>query len=103
MEYETLLTVQGYAKFGLLTLTFIVFYSYAYSIYKRDKSGDRDFESYSNLVLDDAIESKPLEDNREERSKDDIDHISERMQSNNETDHNSERINEEEKIKKGDS
>jgi len=103
MEYETLLTVQGYAKFGLLTLTFIVFYSYAYSIYKRDKSGDRDFESYSNLVLDDSIESKPLEDNREERSKDDIDHVSERMQSNNETDHVSERINEEEKIKKGDS
>ena len=103
MEYETLLTVQGYAKFGLLTLTFIVFYSYAYSIYKRDKSGDRDFEGYSNLVLDDSIESKPLEDNREERSKDDIDHVSERMQSNNETDHVSERINEEEKIKKGDS
>ena len=116
MEYESLLTVQGYAKFGLLTLTFIVFYSYAYSMYKRDKSGDRDFESYSNLVLDDSIESKPLEDNREERSKDEIDHVSERMQSkddeshiseqmqsNNEIDHNSERINEEEKIKKGDS
>jgi cytochrome c oxidase cbb3-type subunit 4 len=69
MEYETLLTIQGYAKFGLLTLTFIVFYSYAYSIYKRDKSGDRDFESYSNLVLDDNIESKPLENNRTEINK----------------------------------
>jgi len=90
MEYETLLTVQGYAKFGLLTLTFIVFYSYAYSIYKRDKSGDRDFEGYSNLVLDDSIESKPLEDNREE-------------QKGNDENHDSERINEEEKIKKGDS
>jgi len=69
MEYETLLTIQGYAKFGLLTLTFIVFYSYAYSLYKRDKSGERDFESYSNLVLDDAIESAPLEDNREKTIK----------------------------------
>ena len=74
MEYETLMTIQGYAKFGLLTLTFIVFYSYAYSIYKRDKSGERDFESYSNLVLDDSIESKPLEDNREiEKEQKDID------------------------------
>lgn len=61
MEYETLLMVQGYAKFALLTLVCIVFYSYAYSIYKRDKKGETDYESYSNLVLDDSIESKPLE------------------------------------------
>ncbi|MBD3840440.1 MAG: CcoQ/FixQ family Cbb3-type cytochrome c oxidase assembly chaperone [Campylobacterales bacterium] len=64
MDYETLLTLQGYAKFFLITFVFIVFYSYAYSIYKRDKSGERDFEKYSNLVLDDSLESKPLEDNR---------------------------------------
>ena len=61
MEYETLMTIQGYAKFALVTLVFIVFYSYAYSIYKRDRKGERDFEKYSNLVLDDSIESKPLE------------------------------------------
>jgi len=61
MEYETILTIQAYAKFGLMTLVFIVFYSYAYSIYKRDKTGERNFEKYSNLVLDDSIESKPLE------------------------------------------
>ena len=69
MEYETLLTVQAYAKFALLTLVCIVFYSYAYSIYKRDKKGETNYESYSNLVLDDSIESKPLEkrknDNKE--------------------------------------
>ena len=61
MEHETLMTIQGYAKFILLTIVFIIFYSYAYSIYKRDKKGERDFEKYSNLVLDDNIESKPLE------------------------------------------
>ena len=61
MEYETLMTIQAYAKFGLLTLTFIVFYSYAYSIYKRDKSGERDFEKYSDLVLNDNIDVAPLE------------------------------------------
>ena len=64
MEYETLLTIQAYAKFGLLTLVCIVFYSYAYSIYKRDKTGERNFEKYSNLVLDDTIESKPLEERK---------------------------------------
>jgi len=61
MEYETLLMVQSYAKFALLTLVCIVFYSYAYSIYKRDRKGETNYESYSNLVLDDSIQSKPLE------------------------------------------
>jgi cytochrome c oxidase cbb3-type subunit IV len=61
MEYETLMTIQGYAKFALIIFVFLVFYSYAYSIYKRQKTGERDFEKYSDLVLDDSIESKPLE------------------------------------------
>jgi cytochrome c oxidase cbb3-type subunit 4 len=71
MDYETLLTVQGYAKFFLILIVFIVFYSYAYSIYRRDKKGDRDFEKYSKLVLDDSIESKPLESRKENSEKKD--------------------------------
>jgi len=65
MEYETLVNIQGYIKFILLALLCIVFYSYAFSIYKRNRKSDenyRDFEKYSNLVLDDSIESKPLEE-----------------------------------------
>jgi cytochrome c oxidase cbb3-type subunit 4 len=69
MEYETLMTIQGYAKFAILTVVFIVFYSYAYSIYKRQKSGERDFEKYSDLVLDDSIDAKPLEDREEQKIK----------------------------------
>jgi cytochrome c oxidase cbb3-type subunit 4 len=57
--------IQGYAKFLLIAVVFVIFYSYAYSIYKRDKTGERDFEKYSDLVLDDSIESKPLEDRKE--------------------------------------
>jgi cytochrome c oxidase cbb3-type subunit 4 len=60
------MTFQGYAKFFLLAAVFLVFYGYAYSIYKRDKTGERDFEKYSDLVLDDSIESKPLEDRKED-------------------------------------
>ena len=66
MDYESLLTVQGYAKFFLILIVFIVFYSYAYSIYKRQRKGERDFEKYSNLVHDDAIECDPLEKRKEE-------------------------------------
>ncbi len=68
MEYETLMMIQGYAKFALILFVFIVFYGYAYSIYKRQKSGERDFEKYSNLVLDDNIESKPLEERRKKEN-----------------------------------
>ncbi len=67
MDYETLVNLQGYVKFFLILIIFIVFYSYAYSIYKRDKKGERDFEKYSKLVLDDSISSNPLE-SREKKS-----------------------------------
>ena len=67
MDQEALLTFQGYAKFFLILVVFIIFYSYAYSIYKRDKKGERDFEQYSKLVLDDEASSDPLEDRKEEK------------------------------------
>ena len=61
MDQETLLTIQGYAKFFIILITFLVFYAYAYSMYRRQKTGERDFEKYSNLVHDDALDSAPLE------------------------------------------
>ncbi|MBP9494964.1 MAG: CcoQ/FixQ family Cbb3-type cytochrome c oxidase assembly chaperone [Erysipelatoclostridium sp.] len=67
MDYETLLTVQGYAKFFLILAIFIIFYSYAYSIYKRDKTGERDYEKYSNLVHDDSSVSVPLEERKKDK------------------------------------
>jgi cytochrome c oxidase cbb3-type subunit 4 len=65
LDQETLLTIQGYGKFFITLFIFIVFYSYAYSIYKRQKTGERDFEKYSDLVHNDSIETKPLEPNKE--------------------------------------
>jgi cytochrome c oxidase cbb3-type subunit 4 len=65
LDQETLLTIQGYGKFFIILFVFVVFYSYAYSIYKRQKTGERDFEKYSDLVHNDSIDSKPLESNRE--------------------------------------
>lgn len=67
MDYETLLTVQGYAKFFLILAIFTIFYSYAYSIYKRDKTGERDFEKYSKLVHDDSSVSTPLEERKKDK------------------------------------
>lgn len=67
MDYETLLTVQGYAKFFLVLAVFIIFYSYAWSIYKRQKTGERDFEKYSKLVHDDSSVSSPLEERKNDK------------------------------------
>ncbi|OPX27204.1 MAG: cytochrome C oxidase subunit IV [Campylobacteraceae bacterium 4484_166] len=64
MDYEFVLTIQGYAKFFILSIVFVVFYAYAYSIYKRQKTGERDFEKYSDLVLDDSFDAKPLEERK---------------------------------------
>jgi cytochrome c oxidase cbb3-type subunit 4 len=73
MDYETLVELQGYAKFFLVLFVFIVFYSYAFSIYRREKKGERDFEKYSKLVLDDAIDSEPLEKKERKEDKDKLD------------------------------
>jgi cytochrome c oxidase cbb3-type subunit 4 len=74
VDQETLLTIQGYAKFAVVTFVFVIFYAYAYSIYKRDKSGERDFEKYSDLVLDDSLESGPLEtrEKKADQKEDDV-------------------------------
>jgi cytochrome c oxidase cbb3-type subunit 4 len=61
MNQETLFTIAGYGKFFILLFVFIVFYAYAYSIYKRQKTGERDFEKYSDLVHNDSFDSAPLE------------------------------------------
>ncbi len=61
MTRDELLTLSGYLEFFFLLFVFVVFYGYAYSIYKRDRTGEKDFEKYSNLVLDDSLASAPLE------------------------------------------
>ncbi len=61
MDQETLMTIAGYGKFFILLFVFVIFYSYAYSLYKRQRTGERDFEKYTSLVHDDSFDSAPLE------------------------------------------
>ena len=67
MEYEALVNLQGYVKFFLILIVFILFYSYAFSIYRRDTKGERDFEKYSKLVHDDSSASDPLEEREQNK------------------------------------
>ena len=75
MEHQELVDLQGYVKFFLLLAVFVVFYSYAYSMYKRDKKGTKDYEKYSNLVHDDSVESDPLENRKEKIEKDEKENL----------------------------
>jgi len=68
MSQETALMIAGYGKFFLILFIFIIFYSYAFSIYRRQKTGERDFEKYSKLVLDDSLDSPPLEKRERKKS-----------------------------------
>jgi len=55
------LRIYGYViGTGLLV---IVLYSYIIYLYRSEKKGEKDYEKYSNLVLDDELDSKLLEKN----------------------------------------
>jgi len=69
MDQETLMTIGGYGKFFILSFIFIMFYAYAFSIYKRQRSGERDFEKYSDLVLNDSLDAAPLEKRENSKEK----------------------------------
>jgi len=45
---------------GLLV---VVLYSYIIYLYRSEKKGDKDYEKYSKLVLDDELDSELLEKN----------------------------------------
>ena len=52
---------------GILT---VILYSYIIYLYRSEKKGERDYEKYGNLALDDELDSKILEEHpRKEKDK----------------------------------
>ena len=49
-------------------LLVIVLYGYIVHLYRSEKKGERDYEKYGNLALDDEIDSKPIEENPQAKS-----------------------------------
>ena len=55
------LQIYGYVIMtGILV---VVLYSYIVYLYRSEKKGEKDYEKYSNLVLDDELDDKLLEKN----------------------------------------
>jgi len=56
--------LQAYMYLIGTVIAVIVLYSYVVYLYKSEKSGEKDYEKYGKLALDDNIDSKPLVENR---------------------------------------
>jgi len=54
--------LQGYASFFMTIFLVIMLYGYIIYLYRSEKNGERDYEKYGNIALDDDITSTPVED-----------------------------------------
>jgi len=57
---ETLKEIQAYAYFAFTGLLCVILYSYIYHLYSSDKKGKTNYEKFSNIALDDDIDSTPI-------------------------------------------
>jgi len=54
--------IQGYASFFMTIFLVVILYWYIIHLYRSEKKGERDFEKYGKIALDDTITSTPIED-----------------------------------------
>lgn len=54
--------LQGYASFFMTIFLVVMLYGYIIYLYRSEKKGERDYEKYGNIALDDSITSIPIED-----------------------------------------
>lgn len=52
---------QAYGYFALIFFLVVVLYSYWFHLYRAEKKGERNYEKYAKLALDDEIDDKVLE------------------------------------------
>ena len=54
--------LQGYASFVMSIFLVVMLYWYIIHLYRSEKKGERDYEKYGKIALDDEITSTPVED-----------------------------------------
>ncbi|MDQ1326090.1 MAG: cytochrome c oxidase cbb3-type subunit [Campylobacterota bacterium] len=60
--------LQGYASFFMTIFLVVILYSYIIYLYRSEKKGEKDYEKYGNIALDDEIDSPPIERNPKNQS-----------------------------------
>jgi len=61
--------IQGYANFFMTIFLVIILYGYIIHLYRSEKKGEKDYEKYGNIALDDEVTSTPIEDGSDTQSK----------------------------------
>ena len=54
--------LQGYGSFFMSMFLVVMLYGYIIHLYRSEKRGERDYEKYGNIALDDEVTSTPVED-----------------------------------------
>ncbi len=53
--------IQGYLYFFFILFLTFVLYGYIVHLYRSEKKGERDYEKYGKMALDDELTSPPVE------------------------------------------
>ncbi|BAF70722.1 cytochrome c oxidase, cbb3-type, CcoQ subunit [Nitratiruptor sp. SB155-2] len=61
--------IQGVLYLALIIFLTFVLYGYIIHLYRSEKKGERDYEKYGKMALDDELTSKPVEPIEEENKK----------------------------------
>jgi len=54
--------LQGYGSFFMTIFLVVMLYGYIIHLYRSEKKGERDYEKYGRIALDDEVASTPVED-----------------------------------------
>jgi len=60
--------LQAYAYFFMTILLVVALYGYILHLYRSEKKGEKDYEKYGKIALDDEIDSTPIESNPKSKS-----------------------------------
>ena len=55
--------MQGYAFFFFTVFLVVILYGYILHLYRSEKKGERDYEKYGKMALDDELHDRPVESN----------------------------------------
>lgn len=58
----TIQDIQGYGMFFATIVLTVLLYWYILYLYRSEKKGERDFEKYGRIALDDSIGTPPVEE-----------------------------------------
>lgn len=61
MDMETVRLIQGVAFIVFIIVLTFVLYGYYFHLRKSEKTGERDYEKYGNLALNDNIDDELIE------------------------------------------